>query len=126
PLQFPEHTRESYVAAAKMGAGIVECDVAFTKDRELVCRHAQNDLHTTTNILVTDLAAKCTQPFVPADPATGQAAKAECRTSDTTDDHTCCRQISVWGASSLSGQRHGRRRTENQTAILRKYRTEKN
>jgi glycerophosphoryl diester phosphodiesterase len=51
PLQFPEHTRESYVAAARMGAGIVECDVAFTKDRELVCRHAQNDLHTTTNII---------------------------------------------------------------------------
>ncbi|MEC7120146.1 MAG: glycerophosphodiester phosphodiesterase family protein [Pseudomonadota bacterium] len=84
PLQFPEHTRESYIAAAKMGAGILECDVAFTKDRQLVCRHAQNDLHTTTNILVTDLAAKCTQPFVPADPVTGQAAKAECRTSDIT------------------------------------------
>lgn len=49
PLQFPEHTLESYVAAAQMGAGIIECDVAFTKDRELVCRHAQNDLHTTTN-----------------------------------------------------------------------------
>ena len=26
--------------------------VTFTKDRELVCRHAQCDLHTTTNILV--------------------------------------------------------------------------
>ncbi|HBG30831.1 MAG TPA: glycerophosphodiester phosphodiesterase, partial [Gammaproteobacteria bacterium] len=25
-LQFPEHTRESYEAAARMGAGIVECD----------------------------------------------------------------------------------------------------
>ncbi len=35
-----------------MGAGIVECDVTFTKDHQLVCRHAQNDLHTTTNILV--------------------------------------------------------------------------
>ena len=34
PLQFPEHTRESYEAAARMGAGIVECDVAFTKDKE--------------------------------------------------------------------------------------------
>ena len=65
-LQFPEHTAESYVAAARMGAGIVECDVTFTKDKELVCRHAQNDLHTTTNILVTPLAAKCTQPFTPA------------------------------------------------------------
>jgi len=84
PLMFPEHTRESYVAAARMGAGIVECDVAFTKDRELVCRHAQNDLHTTTNILATPLAAKCTQPFVPADPSTGANAQAECRTSDIT------------------------------------------
>ena len=44
-LQFPEHTQESYEAAARMGAGIVECDVTFTKDKELVCRHAQNDLH---------------------------------------------------------------------------------
>ncbi|MBU2953112.1 glycerophosphodiester phosphodiesterase family protein [Marinobacter sp. F3R08] len=85
PLQFPEHTLQSYVAAAQMGAGIVECDVAFTKDRELVCRHAQNDLHTTTNIVaVPELNAKCTQPFVPADPASGTPAKAECRTSDIT------------------------------------------
>ncbi len=35
-MQFPEHTKESYVAAAKMGAGIIECDVTFTQDRELV------------------------------------------------------------------------------------------
>ncbi|TQV84961.1 glycerophosphodiester phosphodiesterase family protein [Aliikangiella coralliicola] len=66
PMQFPEHTKESYVAAARMGAGILECDVTFTKDRELVCRHAQCDLHTTTNILETPLAAKCSQPFSPA------------------------------------------------------------
>lgn len=85
PLQFPEHTRESYVAAAKMGAGIIECDVAFTKDRELVCRHAQNDLHTTTNIVtVPELNAKCTKPFVPANPNAGTKAEAECRTSDIT------------------------------------------
>ena len=85
PMQFPEHTLESYVAAARMGAGIVECDVAFTKDRELVCRHAQNDLHTTTNIVaIPELNAKCTQPFVPADPATGTPAQAECRTRDIT------------------------------------------
>lgn len=88
-MQFPEHTVESYVAAARMGAGIVECDVTFTKDKELVCRHAQNDLHTTTNILVVpELAAKCTQPFVPAQyDASGKLltpAKAECRTSDIT------------------------------------------
>ena len=87
-LQFPEHTRESYMAAARMGAGIVECDVTFTQDKELVCRHAQNDLHTTTNILATPLAAKCTTPFTPAtfdtDGKLLTSASAECRTSDIT------------------------------------------
>jgi glycerophosphoryl diester phosphodiesterase len=87
-LQFPEHTRESYEAAARMGAGIVECDVTFTQDLQLVCRHAQNDLATTTNILATALAATCIKPFRPATfdrqgklltPAT-----AECRTSEIT------------------------------------------
>ncbi len=82
PLLFPEHTVESNVAAARMGAGILECDVTFTKDKKLVCRHAQNDLHTTTNILATDLASKCTTPFEGA--KNGEAAKAECRTSDIT------------------------------------------
>jgi len=86
-LQFPEHTRESLEAAARMGAGILECDVTCTKDRELVCRHSQCDLHTTTNILaIPELAAKCTQPFSPADPATGKAASAMCCTSDITLD----------------------------------------
>lgn len=90
PLQFPEHTRESYLAAARMGAGILECDVTFTKDRELVCRHSQCDLHTTTNILaIPELAAKCSEPFTPAeiDPATGKVIKpasAKCCTSDIT------------------------------------------
>lgn len=84
-MQFPEHTVESYVAAAKMGAGIVECDVTFTKDRELVCRHSQCDLHTTTNILeIPELAAKCSQPFTPADPENGIPASAQCCTSDLT------------------------------------------
>jgi len=89
-LQFPEHTRESYMAAARMGAGILECDVTFTKDRELVCRHSQCDLHTTTNILaIPELAAKCSEPFTPAviDPETGEVleqASARCCTSDLT------------------------------------------
>lgn len=82
PLMFPEHTVESNVAAAQMGAGILECDVTFTSDLELVCRHAQNDLHTTTNIVVSDLASQCTTPFSPASGDT--AAIAECRTSDIT------------------------------------------
>ncbi len=87
-MQFPEHTKESYMAAAKMGAGIVECDVTFTKDRALVCRHSQCDLHTTTNILaIPELAAKCSEPFTPAeiDAKTGKVVKkasAKCCTSD--------------------------------------------
>jgi len=90
-LQFPEHTRESYVAAARMGAGIIECDVTFTKDRQLVCRHSQCDLQTTTDILAhPELAAKCTQPFTPAEfDANGErtkAASAVCCTSDITLD----------------------------------------
>ncbi len=85
PLMFPEHSKESYEAAARMGAGVIECDVTFTKDRQLVCRHSQCDLHTTTNILsVPTLAAKCSQPFAPADPASGRKAAAKCCTSDIT------------------------------------------
>ena len=80
PLQFPEHTKESYEAAAKMGAGIMECDVTFTKDKQLVCRHSQCDLHTTTNILATPLANKCSQNFSPFDPVSGKAASANCCT----------------------------------------------
>jgi glycerophosphoryl diester phosphodiesterase len=83
-LQFPEHTKESYEAAARMGAGIIECDVTFTKDRQLVCRHSQCDLHTTTNILATPLAAKCSEPFLPADVGLGAKASAKCCTSDIT------------------------------------------
>ncbi|MGV7031640.1 glycerophosphodiester phosphodiesterase family protein [Methylobacterium symbioticum] len=85
PLQFPEHTREGVMAAYRMGAGLIECDVAFTKDRQLVCRHSQCDLHTTTDILARpDLAAKCTKGFAPADPASGRKASAQCCTSDLT------------------------------------------
>jgi len=82
PLMFPEHTVESNKAAARMGAGILECDVTFTLDKELVCRHSQNDLHTTTNILSSPLASRCAKPF---EAATGDnPAAAECRASDIT------------------------------------------
>ena len=85
PLQFPEETRQSNLAGARMGAGILECDVAFTKDRELVCRHSQCDLHTTTNIVtIPELNAKCTTPFQPA--ADGKPAEAKCCTRS--EEHT--------------------------------------
>ncbi|TNE37874.1 MAG: glycerophosphodiester phosphodiesterase [Alphaproteobacteria bacterium] len=84
-LQFPEHSKEGYLAAARMGAGIIECDVTFTKDRQLVCRHSQCDLQATTDILAhPDLAAKCSEPFSPADPSLGTKARAKCCTSDIT------------------------------------------
>lgn len=84
PLRFAEHTRESYLAAARQGAGVIECDVTFTRDRALVCRHAQCDLHSTTNILATPLAGRCREPFRAADPAAGQPAGARCCTSELT------------------------------------------
>lgn len=82
PLMFPEHTVESNKAAARQGAGILECDVTFTADKELVCRHAQNDLHTTTDIVVSGFADKCITPFTPANG--DQKATAECRTAEIT------------------------------------------
>jgi glycerophosphoryl diester phosphodiesterase len=85
PMQFPEHTKESYQAAIDSGAGIVECDVTFTADKALVCRHSQCDLASTTNILaVPELANKCSSPFTPADAANGVSASATCCTSDIT------------------------------------------
>ena len=88
PLQFPEHSRESYLAAARMGAGMIECDVTFTADLELVCRHSQSDLATSTNILKTPLAATCIEPFSPAtfhaDGRLKTPASATCRTSELT------------------------------------------
>lgn len=103
PLQFPEETHESLMAAARMGAGVLECDVAFTQDRQLVCRHSQCDLHTTTNILtIPELAAKCTQPFTPATANT--TASAECCTSDITlaEYKTLCGKMDAFNASAVT------------------------
>jgi len=78
PLQFPEHTKESYEAAARQGAGVVECDVTFTKDGELVCRHAECDLHTTTDIVNTPLNGQCSVPW------SGPGSSPKCCASDLT------------------------------------------
>ncbi len=108
PLQFPEHTKESYVAAARQGAGILECDVSFTKDGELVCRHSQCDLHTTTNIVATDLGAKCAIPFTPADPVAGTPATAKCCTSDITlaEFKTLCGKMDARDASATTAEEY--------------------
>ena len=54
-----------------------------------MCRHSTCDLHTTTNILVTPLAAKCSVPFKPAvvNASTGalvSASSVSCCTYDLT------------------------------------------
>ncbi|KAM5350612.1 hypothetical protein ACJ41O_007117 [Fusarium nematophilum] len=104
-LQIPEHSRESNLAGARMGAGILECDVAFTKDRQLVCRHAQCDLHTTTNIVtIPGLNRKCTQPFKPA--KDGKPASAKCCTSDITlkEFKTLCAKMDGFNASATTAK----------------------
>lgn len=77
-----------------MGAGIQECDVTFSKDKQLVCRHSQCDLHTTTNVVtIPALNAKCATPFRPA--TNGAPATASCCTSDFTLDElkTLCSKM---------------------------------
>ncbi|MBK1724097.1 glycerophosphodiester phosphodiesterase family protein [Thiocystis violacea] len=83
-MMFPEHSDLAYMAGARMGAGIVECDVTFTADGELVCRHSECDLATTTNIVATELNAKCSLPWTP--PAEGGKASPVCCASDLTLD----------------------------------------
>ncbi|OAA73374.1 glycerophosphoryl diester phosphodiesterase family protein [Cordyceps fumosorosea ARSEF 2679] len=102
-LLIPEESRESILAGARMGAGIQECDVTFTKDRELVCRHSQCDLHTTTNIVaIPELNAKCKTPFQPA--SGGKPAKAECCTSDITvsEYKSLCSKMDGFNASATT------------------------
>ncbi|MBA7493099.1 hypothetical protein ES702_03654 [subsurface metagenome] len=102
-LQIPEESAQSQEAGARMGAGILECDVAFTYDLQLVCRHSQCDLHTTTDILTRpELAAKCTQPFTPANDTA--PASALCCTSDITLDEyfTLCSKMDGSNSSAVT------------------------
>jgi glycerophosphoryl diester phosphodiesterase len=102
-MQFPEHTLESYAAASIQGAGIIECDVTFTKDRELVCRHSQCDLHTTTNIVsIPEMNAKCSTPWAPG-------VAPNCCTSDFTlaEIKTLCAKMdSSGGIGALTAEEY--------------------
>ncbi len=80
PRYYPEHTKEGYALAAKRGAGLIECDVVFTRDEVAVCRHATCDLHATTNILDTPLKDKCRVPPLADHPK--ERARAQCCVSD--------------------------------------------
>jgi glycerophosphoryl diester phosphodiesterase len=102
-LMIPEESVESNLAGARMGAGVLECDVTFTKDKQLVCRHSQCDLHTTTNIVnIPALNAKCTTPFTPA--KDGKPAAAKCCTSDITlaEYKTLCSKMDSSNASAVT------------------------
>lgn len=84
-LMYPEHSEAAYLAAIRQGAGIIECDVTFTQDKQLVCRHAQCDLHHTTDILLRpELASRCQTSFTSYDAKTNAAATAKCCASDFT------------------------------------------
>ena len=103
-MQFPEHTKESYTAAMEMGAGIVECDVAVTKDGKLVCRHDQCDLHTTTDILMmTDLASKCKSPWDAA-----KAARAAKMSNESYDPVCCTSDLTLSEFRKLKGKMDAR------------------
>jgi glycerophosphoryl diester phosphodiesterase len=96
-LMFPEHTEISWKAAQTMGVGINECDVTFTKDIELVCRHAQCDLHTTTDVVLRpELNAKCTTPWQP-----NSTTSPKCCTSDFTlaEIKTLCAKMDSSGGN---------------------------
>ncbi|CAH0053590.1 unnamed protein product [Clonostachys solani] len=102
-LNIPEHSVQSNMAGARMGAGILECDTAFTSDLELVCRHSQCDLHYTTNIVaIPELNAKCITPFTPA--AGGKPATANCCTADITlaEFKTLCATMEGFNASAVT------------------------
>lgn len=79
-----------------MGAGVLECDTAFTLDGDAVCRHSVCDLHFTTDILERDdLRERCRKPFRAATNMT--PAEAECCTTDFTlaEIQTLCAQMEV-------------------------------
>ncbi|KAI2495656.1 glycerophosphodiester phosphodiesterase [Fragilaria crotonensis] len=103
PMMFPEHTEASWKAAGLMGAGIIECDVTFTKDTELVCRHAQCDLHTTTDVVLRpEMNAKCTTPWAPG-------VSPKCCTTDFTlaEIKTLCAKMdSSGGSAALTAQKY--------------------
>ncbi|WP_299492456.1 glycerophosphodiester phosphodiesterase family protein [uncultured Shewanella sp.] len=108
-MQFPEHTKESYQAAIDSGAGIVECDVTFTSDKQLVCRHSQCDLATTTNILaIPELANQCNQPFTPADLDNGITASATCCTSDITvaEFKSLCGKMDAFNPEAMTAEEY--------------------
>jgi len=109
-LQIPEESAESIRAGARMGAGILECDVSFTSDLGLVCRHSLCDLHTTTDILLRpELAAKCTTPFTPANETSD--ATALCCTSDITEAEflSLCAKMDGFNSSATTPEdyQHG-------------------
>ena len=57
--------------------------MTFTANKELVCRHAKNDLLTTTDIVSSRLASKFVPPFSPAS-AEYQMLKPKMDASNTT------------------------------------------
>jgi glycerophosphoryl diester phosphodiesterase len=117
-MQFPEHTLDSYGAASIQGAGIIECDVIFTKDRELVCRHSQCDLHTTTNVVtIPGMNAKCSTPWAPGvapNCCTSDFSLAEIKT-------LCAKMDSNGGTDALTAEEYAYGNTADWKTDLYQY-----
>ena len=73
-----------------------------------MCRHSQCDLHTTTNILLTDLADRCSVPFTPANLVSGAPATARCCTSDISqaEFRTLCGRQDVVNPAALTPEQY--------------------
>ncbi|CAG8171904.1 unnamed protein product [Penicillium nalgiovense] len=91
PLQFPEHSRQGMLAGARMGAGIIECDVAFTR---------------TASSFVAIRTAKCSKPFTPA--TASRPASAQCCTSDITlaEFKSLCAKMDSSNAAATTPQEY--------------------
>jgi glycerophosphoryl diester phosphodiesterase len=123
PLQFPEHTKEGYLAAARMGAGIVECDVTFTQDGVLVCRHSQCDLHATTDILRReDLRSKCHVPPQFSRNGAGQILQNPAQVSCCASDLTLTEFRSLCG--KMDGANRQARQVDDYLAATPPFRTD--
>ena len=88
-LQFPEHTRSPTRRRARMGAGILECDVTFTKDKRAGLparaeRPAHDHQHPRRRRWPPSAPSRSRRPIFDADGKLITPASAECRTSDIT------------------------------------------
>ena len=94
--------------------------LCVAQDGELVCRHAQCDLHTTTNILGTSLASKCTQPFGHSDGP--KCCKMDASVSGAATAEEYMGGTADWRTDLYSKGKHGKLVTHAESvALIKKW-----